>query len=122
MKSREELIDLVQSLAPESVYSARELATFIDAPLGTVNGWLSDRRAFPPKEIGARRSRVYDNSTLKRLAVYLAATRQGLGLNGNDVKLLITQIQIDDAWGYYCEGLSNLASFLLEKRNHIIGE
>jgi hypothetical protein len=122
MKSRDELISLVQSLEPSATYSAKELAGFIGVPLGTMNGWLSDRRAFPPREIGSRRSRVYDEITLKRLAVYLGATRQGLGWNGNDVKLLITNIDPEDAWSYYCNGMSDLASFLVEKRVQIIGE
>ena len=122
MINRDEFIEMVNGAVPTQTYSSREIAALIGVPHGTLSGWLSDKRAFPVSEVGSRGARVYDLSCLKRLAIYLGATTQGLGLNGGDVKVLIAQLEVDSAWVYYALGLSELAGFLLGKRKEILGE
>ena len=115
------MIAAVNDATETDSFSARELAAIARVPNGTMNGWLSDRRAFPRVEIGARGKRTYGREALKRLAIYMAATSGGLGMDAGDVKLLITQVGVEDAWGYYVRGMSELASFLVDRRDTLLG-
>lgn len=120
MTSRDQFIQLIETDAG-GAYSSKELAQALSVPLGTLNGWLSDKRAFPPAMVGARKRRVYDVKTIKRIAVYSDCLENSYGMDSSDVRLLLSSIDIEVIWQYYIKGVAEFASYMIVNRNLLVG-
>lgn len=116
MKTRGQYIDLIRVMPENETFSASQLAEYLDARPGTVNGWLSDRGAFPPIQLGIRRSRIYSIDTLKRLIIYMFATNEGIGLASYDARQCVGRFSVDEMWEQYCLGIPALSKYLLSKK------
>lgn len=121
MISRAQFISLVAAAGASSAYSSKELAQALSVPLGTLNGWLSDKRAFPPAEIGARRRRIYDVVTIKRIAVYADCLENSYGMDASDVRLMMASVDVDELWQYYLKSAADFASYITSQRVSLKG-
>lgn len=122
MITRVQFLKLVEGADADASYSSKEIAGLISVPLGTLNGWLSDKRAFPPAEVGARKRRVYDNLTIRRLAIYAGCLENGYGLDASDARVIIASVDTKEIWASYLEDLGSFASYMISKKQSLIGD
>jgi DNA-binding transcriptional MerR regulator len=121
MISRAQFMQLVETDDANNAYSSKELAQLLQVPLGTLNGWLSDKRAFPPSEVGARKRRVYNKHTIIRIAVYSDCLSNGYGMDASDIRLIMPSLDIEEVWIYYSRGMAEFASYMIEKKELVLG-